>query len=68
MRTAEDVPTKVEMNESSFPEAEIIRPKAATFWGVLRLLMGFTFLWALSLVTRRHLANHKGELICSRAR
>ncbi|HZJ50096.1 MAG TPA: DoxX family protein [Actinomycetota bacterium] len=46
MRTAEDVPTKVEMNESSFPKAEIIRPKAATFWGVLRLLMGFTFLWA----------------------
>lgn len=46
MATAEGVPTRVERSEASFPEAEIIRPKAATFWGVLRLLMGFTFLWA----------------------
>ena len=46
MRTAEDMPTKVERSELSFPEAEIVRPKAGTFWGVLRLLMGFTFLWA----------------------
>ena len=46
MRTAESGTIKVERSESSFPEAEIVRPKAATFWGVLRLLMGFTFLWA----------------------
>jgi thiosulfate dehydrogenase (quinone) large subunit len=46
MRTAERVPTRVERSEASFPEAEIVRPKAATVWGVLRLMMGFTFLWA----------------------
>ena len=46
MRTAEHVPTRIERDELSFPEVEIVRPKAATFWGVLRLLMGFTFLWA----------------------
>ena len=38
--------TTVERSEDSFPEAEIVRPRAATIWGILRLLMGFTFLWA----------------------
>ncbi|HZJ51747.1 MAG TPA: hypothetical protein VFF07_13095 [Actinomycetota bacterium] len=46
METAEHVPIRVELSEASFPEAEIVRPKAATVWGVLRLMMGFTFLWA----------------------
>jgi thiosulfate dehydrogenase (quinone) large subunit len=46
MKTAEDLPVKVERSEMSFPEAEIVRPKAGIVWGGLRLLMGFTFLWA----------------------
>lgn len=46
MKTADRMPTKVERSEMSFPEAEIVRPKAGTVWGILRLLMGFTFLWA----------------------
>jgi thiosulfate dehydrogenase [quinone] large subunit len=37
---------RVEIDELSIPEAEIVRPKAGRFWGALRLLMGFTFLWA----------------------
>lgn len=28
------------------PEAEVDRPRVAPVWGALRLLMGFTFLWA----------------------
>lgn len=46
MALREGTPRKVEINEISIPEAEIVRPKSATFWGVLRLMMGFTFLWA----------------------
>jgi thiosulfate dehydrogenase (quinone) large subunit len=46
VRTAEEMPVKVERSELSFPEAEIVRPKAGIAWGGLRLLMGFTFLWA----------------------
>ena len=46
MKTATDVPIRLERSEASFPEAEIVRPKAASVWGVLRLMMGFTFLWA----------------------
>src|SRR5688572_4764243 len=41
-----DNPRKVEIDEISIPEAEIVRPKAGMYWGALRLLMGFTFLWA----------------------
>lgn len=39
-------PPRVEMSELSIPEAEIVQPKAGYFWGALRILMGFTFLWA----------------------
>lgn len=39
-------PPRVEMSELSIPEAEIVQPKAGYFWGALRMLMGFTFLWA----------------------
>ena len=46
MKTIERTPPIVEMSELSIPEAEIVRPKAGNFWGALRLLMGFTFLWA----------------------
>ena len=46
MALREGTPRKVEISEISIPEAEIVRPKSATFWGVLRLMMGFTFLWA----------------------
>lgn len=40
------VPPRVEIDELSIPEAEIVRPKAGRFWGALRIMMGFTFLWA----------------------
>jgi hypothetical protein len=43
MRTAEDLPVKVERSELSFPEAEIVRPKAGIAWGGLRVLMGSHF-------------------------
>lgn len=33
-------------SEFSSPEAERVRPRGATFWGILRLMMSFTFLWA----------------------
>ncbi|HYI46455.1 MAG TPA: hypothetical protein VE174_13440 [Actinomycetota bacterium] len=39
-------PPRVEISELSIPEAEIVHPKAGRFWGALRLLLGFTFLWA----------------------
>lgn len=46
MALREGTPRKVEIDEISMPEAEIVRPKGANYWGALRLLMGFTFLWA----------------------
>jgi thiosulfate dehydrogenase [quinone] large subunit len=46
MVVTERLVPRVEIDELSIPEAEIIRPKAGRFWGALRLLMGFTFLWA----------------------
>ena len=46
MVMTERVPPRVEIDELSIPEAEIVHPKAGRFWGALRLLMGFTFLWA----------------------
>ena len=46
MKTLDRVPPKVEASELSIPEAEIVTPKAGLFWGALRMLMGFTFLWA----------------------
>jgi thiosulfate dehydrogenase (quinone) large subunit len=46
MVITEKAPPRVEIDELSIPEAEIVRPKAGKFWGALRLLMGFTFLWA----------------------
>jgi thiosulfate dehydrogenase [quinone] large subunit len=46
MATTVRVPPRVEIDELSIPEAEIVNPKAGRFWGALRLLMGFTFLWA----------------------
>lgn len=47
MKTIERTsPPKVEISEISIPEAEIVRPKAATIWGTLRIMMGVTFLWA----------------------
>jgi thiosulfate dehydrogenase (quinone) large subunit len=35
-----------ETSELSASESKSARPKGAVFWGVLRLLMGWTFLWA----------------------
>jgi thiosulfate dehydrogenase [quinone] large subunit len=46
MVMTERVPPRAEIDELSIPEAEIVHPKAGRFWGALRLLMGFTFLWA----------------------
>lgn len=46
MVMTQQTPPRVEISELSIPEAEIVRPKAGRFWGALRLLMGFTFLWA----------------------
>jgi thiosulfate dehydrogenase [quinone] large subunit len=46
MVMTERMAPRVEIDELSIPEAEIVRPKAGRFWGALRLLMGFTFLWA----------------------
>jgi thiosulfate dehydrogenase [quinone] large subunit len=37
---------RVETSELVIPDAEIVHPKAANFWGVMRFFMGFTFLWA----------------------
>ena len=46
MVMTQQTPPRVEISELSIPEAEIVHPKAGRFWGALRLLMGFTFLWA----------------------
>jgi len=46
MVMTDKAPPRVEVSELSIPEAEIVYPKAGRFWGALRLLMGFTFLWA----------------------
>lgn len=35
MRTAADGPTRAEGREAPFRDAEVVRPKGATFWGVL---------------------------------
>jgi thiosulfate dehydrogenase [quinone] large subunit len=46
MTMIDKAPPRVEVSELSIPEAEIVYPKAGRFWGALRFLLGFTFLWA----------------------
>ncbi|MDP9067313.1 MAG: hypothetical protein M3N53_03055 [Actinomycetota bacterium] len=46
MRTAEHLPSTEATEVIVIPEAEAGSPPVAPVWGVLRLLMGFTFFWA----------------------
>lgn len=46
MRTAAHLPSTRARQVIVVPEAEADRPQVALIWGVLRLLMGFTFFWA----------------------
>lgn len=46
MRTQEQLSATESGRVIVIPEAETERPRVALVWGILRLLLGFTFLWA----------------------